>query len=63
MQFGIMAGHADVGRKLSKRMPGVVLHARDILILLEAVRVVDKYGYDRDAEGERQRHGDHQFDD
>ena len=57
-----MPGHAEVERDLLQRVPSIVLHAHDIVVLVEAVTVVDEYGHDRNSEHQRQKHRHHDFD-
>ena len=62
MQFCVIPGHADIESDFAQGMAGIVLHAQDILILLEAVAVVDEDRDDADPQGNRQQQSDHQFD-
>jgi hypothetical protein len=45
-----MPGHGQIERNLLQRKSGIVLHAHDVVVLVEAVAVVDEHGHDGDAE-------------
>ena len=63
MQLGVVSRHADLETKFAQRVARVILHSRDVVILIEAVTVIDKYRHDGNAQCQRQQHRDHQFDD